>query len=83
MSLHNGSKIKAKKPTKRNPLKDPTVGDVITSSDRKVRRTVEKVRAGVVTYHDNTRGKRKCDVASWQHWARQRAAKVVGKIPLF
>jgi hypothetical protein len=61
---------------KRDPRRQPVVGDMVISDDRKVRRTVAKVARGTVTYHDGT-DLRTCDVASWQRWCRDRLAKVV------
>jgi hypothetical protein len=61
---------------KRDPRRKPASGDVVISDDRKVRRTVDKVRRDRVIYNDGTYS-RECDVASWQRWCRDRLAKVV------
>jgi hypothetical protein len=50
---------------KRDPRRTPAVGDVIASDDRRVRRTVNKIRGGRVIYNDGA-GSKDCDVASWQ-----------------
>jgi hypothetical protein len=51
---------------------------LVASEDRKVKRRVEKIRAGVVTYYDGTE-LRECAVESWQRWCRDRVARVVKK----
>jgi hypothetical protein len=35
---------------KRDPRRKPVVGDVVVSADRNVRKRVDRIRAGAVTY---------------------------------
>jgi hypothetical protein len=65
---------------KRDPRRTPAVGDVIMSGDRRVRRTVDKIRGGRVIYNDGA-GSKDCDVASWRRWCRDRSAKIVKRAP--
>jgi len=61
---------------KRDPRKDPKVGDIVASEDKTAKRRVEKIRAGVVSYHDGSELK-KCKLESWEHWCRTRPAIVI------
>jgi hypothetical protein len=61
--------------SKRDPRREPVVGDMVLSDDRRVRRTVAKVWRRTVTYNDGTELKT-IDIESWKHWCRTRKAKV-------
>jgi hypothetical protein len=66
----------------RDPRRKPVAGDVVVSADRSVRKRVDRIKAGVVTYTWSTRfpndsGSSRCKVESWQRWCRDREAKVL------
>ena len=68
--------------TKRDPRRKPQVDDVVVSADRNVRKRVDRIRAGVVTYSwesrsPNDSGSSRCKVESWQRWCRDREAKLL------
>jgi hypothetical protein len=70
----------------RDPRRRPVAGDVVVSADRNVRKRVDRIKAGVVSYTWSTRfpndsGSSRCKVESWQRWCGDRQVRGLGRAP--